>query len=538
MFCAAIAVAGGYSIAHAQTMRGTDDQTAFAVPRVALGSSADVALPQPLAPSEAARIRRIFALQARGDLAEAARETSRLDDHLLLGAILADRYLSGFMAPSLAELNGWLARFGDQPDGPAIRALRARLAPEPTSAAPREPPRRGHAAAPAAAAAVLFLQNRDTAAVAAASPLLSRPASLPGSGEALFAGGLSAWRLGDMATAQTFFEAAWRAAPDAPARAADAFWAGRAAQRQADRGAAIVWFRRAAEDRDSFYGRIAVRALQPPRACLASATLGLADIDSLIAVPAGRRAFALLQVGQTRRAEAEFRLLWADAGETGALARTLEAVARAVGLTRLSAEMQGAIYAGSPGTMPPPLHPAGGFMLDPALVYGLVHHESDFHTGAVSHSGALGLMQIKPATAWTVSGARALAGMKAARLHDPAVNLAIGQRYLLQLADDDEIDGDLIRLLAAYRQGPFELRRWAGRVNAAGDPLLFLEAIPNAVTRAFIEDVLAWSWHYAAALRLPAPGLDALAAGRFPRLVRAGSPAGEDAACDMIAATR
>ena len=52
MFCVAIAVAESYSCAHAQTVRGTDDQTAFAVPRIALSNGSSVALPQPLTPGE------------------------------------------------------------------------------------------------------------------------------------------------------------------------------------------------------------------------------------------------------------------------------------------------------------------------------------------------------------------------------------------------------------------------------------------------------------------------------------------------------
>jgi len=537
MFYAAIAVVGGYSIAHAQTMRGADDQTAFAVPRLALGSTAEVALPQPLAPSEAARIRQIFALQAKGDIAAAARETDRLDSRLLLGAILADRYLSGFMQPTVAELDAWLARFGDQPDEPAIRALRNRLAPDPVAAVARLPAPRGRAT-PVSAAPRLFAQSHDTAAVAAAAPLLSRPSSLPGSGEALFAGGLASWRLGDIRNAEIFFKAAWRAAPNAPAHAAAAFWAARAARRQADRAAAILWLRYAAEYRDTFYGSIAGRALSPSPACLASATLGPADIASLTATGAGRRAFALMQVGQMRRAEAELRLLWIDAGESARLAQTLELVSRAAGLTRLSNEMRYAIYSVPRGPEPPPLYPAGGFVINPALVYALVHHESDFRAGAVSRDGAVGLMQIKPSSAWTVSGARSLAGMRTAGLRDPAVNLALGQGYLLQLADDGGIDGNLIRLLAAYKQGPSDLQRWAGRINADGDPLLFLEAMPNAATRAFVEDVLVWSWRYARALHLPAIGLDALADGRFPHLQRKGREAAPGATCEMLAATR
>jgi len=187
---------------------------------------------------------------------------------------------------------------------------------------------------------------------------------------------------------------------------------------------------------------------------------------------------------------------------------------------------------------PPPLHPAGGFVIDPSLIYALVHHESNFSPAAVSHSGARELMQIKPATARGVSGDGSLAGLHVDHLHDPAVNLAVGQHYLLQLSEDDSIDGDLIRLLAGYGQGLFGFKRWADSVNDQGDPLLFLEAIPNPATRTFIQDILAWSWHYAAVLKLPAASLDALASGHFPRLVRTGAQAmhGTAMACDVAGA--
>jgi hypothetical protein len=46
---------------------------------------------------------------------------------------------------------------------------------------------------------------------------------------------------------------------------------------------------------------------------------------------------------------------------------------------------------------------------------------------------------------------------------------------------------------------------------------LFIEAIPNAETRAFVPNVLTYSWIYAARLHLQAPSLDQLAEGEFPR---------------------
>ena len=102
---------------------------------------------------------------------------------------------------------------------------------------------------------------------------------------------------------------------------------------------------------------------------------------------------------------------------------------------------------------------------------------------AVSSSGARGLMQIMPATAQAVAGGRA------GQLQDPAVNLAIGQQYLLALAGDDVIEGDLIRILASYGQGQGGLRKWVDAVRDEGDPLMFIEAIPSGFTRTSVQEL-------------------------------------------------
>src|ERR1700679_1841959 len=78
MLCAVLAALGNYSVAWAQRPGETDDQTALAVPRIALRGTAGVGLPQPLSPSDAALIRRIFSLQDSGSVADAARETGQL----------------------------------------------------------------------------------------------------------------------------------------------------------------------------------------------------------------------------------------------------------------------------------------------------------------------------------------------------------------------------------------------------------------------------------------------------------------------------
>jgi soluble lytic murein transglycosylase-like protein len=160
----------------------------------------------------------------------------------------------------------------------------------------------------------------------------------------------------------------------------------------------------------------------------------------------------------------------------------------------------------------PRLQPSGGFRIDPALVYALTLTESRFDASAVSSGGARGLMQIMPTTAQYFTGA-----LPPQKLHDPAFNLDIGQRYIAFLARMDGIDNDLIRMLASYNTGPGNLLRWVQDIRCDDDPLLFIEAIPTPETRAFVPDVLAATWIYAARMHRPAPSLDSLAAGEFPR---------------------
>ena len=512
MLVAVLGAASNYSVAQAQGTGETGDQTALAVPRIGLRGAAGVGLPQPLSPSEAVQVRRIFSLQGGGSVAEAARETGRLQNDLLLGAILADRYLRG--GASAAELADWLARFGDQPEAPVIRGLLERMAPAAMAATadPLLTTQRTARHAPAAPRQ-LFVQNRDAEALASATTLRT-------DAEALYIGGLAAVRLGQRDAASSLFDAAYRTAPTPALRAAGAFWAGHVAQRGGNRGGFAVWMRRAVQESGTFYGLIARRSLDPSIACAPGATIGNADLEALQATPQGRRAFALLQVGEHPLAEAELRALWIDTSRDGVFNRSIILAARAVGFTQLAAEIEqrGMPQPNGPGLTR--LRPANGFLVDPPLVYALVRRESNFDAGAVSASGARGLMQIMPATAHAVAGGRA------GQLQDPAVNLAIGQQYLLALAGDDVIDGDLIRILASYGQGQGGLRKWVDAVRDEGDPLMFIEAIPSGFTRASVQDSLVYSWHYAAQLHLPASSLDALAAGRYPRLVRAGDSAG------------
>src|SRR5690606_9785955 len=113
--------------------------------------------------------------------------------------------------------------------------------------------------------------------------------------------------------------------------------------------------------------------------------------------------------------------------------------------------------------------------------------ESRFDTRAVSSAGARGMMQIMPATAAYILSDPSLRGRGISRLNDPSFSLEVAQRYLHHLVEREAVDGDLIRVLAAYNNGPGNVARWAPAAAHRNDPFLFIESIPVNETRAYVQ---------------------------------------------------
>ncbi len=83
-----------------------------------------------------------------------------------------------------------------------------------------------------------------------------------------------------------------------------------------------------------------------------------------------------------------------------------------------------------------------------ALVKAVITQESSWNPRAVSRAGALGLMQLLPATAAKV-------GVSREELFDPAKNILAGVRLLAVLLR--HYDGDVISALTAYNARPRRL---------------------------------------------------------------------------------
>ena len=525
-------------------------------------------------------------------MANAARAAGELEDPLLLGTVLADRYLSRYHRSTEAELTDWLIQYRDLPDAGAIYSLLltklpkgATPPPPPDTAAlsrsaaaetvPEDidPPRdnlarnpqfdravaeraeQGNTAAAlrliasarrissvyaaqlrAEVAQASFIRNEDAEALRIVQASLKSTNPDDQATLAYYIGGLAAWRLDQIDVAKTMFEDGAEARNSSPhLHAASAFWASRVARRLHDAAGMAKWLHAAAAERLTLHGFLARRILRMDTGILPSGqVLSEADLVAVAATPAGLRAFALLQTGQPERAEAELRTLWPRASTNSAFGQSLLMVASATGLTDYAAQMADLLQTrdGRPHEelrfAVPKLRPAGGFRIDPALVYALTRVESHFDPEAISSVGARGLMQIMPSTAQYITGN---SEMNPVRLHEPATNLEIGQRYVAYLARLDGIDNDLLRVLASYNCGPGNYLRWGPDVHDGGDPLLFLEAVPVAETRAFVQHVLLYSWIYAARLHRQEPSLDSLAAGEFPRF----TPGGQGRTLEVLA---
>jgi soluble lytic murein transglycosylase len=94
--------------------------------------------------------------------------------------------------------------------------------------------------------------------------------------------------------------------------------------------------------------------------------------------------------------------------------------------------------------------------VEPALVLAVMHTESGYYNFARSSVGALGLMQIMPATGEMLAREAGIPWTGPEMLFEPALNLRLGTRYLATL---HARYGDWKGALAAYNWGPGAIDR-------------------------------------------------------------------------------
>ena len=130
--------------------------------------------------------------------------------------------------------------------------------------------------------------------------------------------------------------------------------------------------------------------------------------------------------------------------------------------------------------------------IDPAWAYGLMRQESRFNTGARSHVGAGGLMQIMPDTAKLVARQMGETYNPAA-LSDMNTNIRYGTFYLSMI--QSQLSSSPVLATAGYNAGPNRARRWQpDSQSIAADQ--YTESIPLTETRDYVKHVMTNATHY------------------------------------------
>jgi soluble lytic murein transglycosylase len=144
--------------------------------------------------------------------------------------------------------------------------------------------------------------------------------------------------------------------------------------------------------------------------------------------------------------------------------------------------------------------------LDPGLIYGVIRQESIFMEDAVSSVGALGLMQLMPATGKQTARALNIRYRSGQTLLHSDQNIQLGSAYLNKLMT--RYNGSPVLTAAAYNAGPHRVAGWLPD-DGDMDATLWTELIPFRETRKYVRRVLTYATIFDWRLELPLTRLSA-----------------------------
>ena len=145
--------------------------------------------------------------------------------------------------------------------------------------------------------------------------------------------------------------------------------------------------------------------------------------------------------------------------------------------------------------------------IDPAWAMAIARQESAFLHDVRSGAGALGIMQIMPATGRSIASAAGVRVSSDWDILDPATNARLGTYYLHR--NLDRFGGHSLLATAAYNAGARRVRSWLPEGRAM-DADIWAELIPYSETRDYVRRVFAYRILYAVRLGQEPPSLASL----------------------------
>ena len=129
-----------------------------------------------------------------------------------------------------------------------------------------------------------------------------------------------------------------------------------------------------------------------------------------------------------------------------------------------------------------------------SFMYGISRQESMLNPSIRSPVGAVGLMQLMPGTAKMVSRQRSWNYNGTQDLVIPSNNVRLGAAYLRDMLD--KFGNNRILAAAAYNAGPGRVVRWESKDGIKRDAAMYVENIPFAETRKYVQNVLLYDAIY------------------------------------------
>ena len=305
-------------------------------------------------------------------------------------------------------------------------------------------------------------------------------------------GYLSLIYLGDPEQALTHFQTALAVVETPISVGRMQYWIGRTQEVMSQPDLAAEAYAAAAIHQTGFYGLLAAEKLGRPLDAI-WAQQPIVPQSDVFSQDLTKAAFLLLAVGERGHAVTFFAELGATL-EPGALAEVgaaLDAMDEQYYTLLLGKR------ALRRGVLVPqnyfPLHDLTQLDLpvEPALALSIARRESEFNVSIGSPAGALGLMQLMPATAEEVSGFLGLPYARSKLTSDWEYNATLGTKYLQILQED--FGPTPVMIAAGYNAGPSRPKTW---MDERGDPRLremdvvdWIEHIPFRETRNYVMRV-------------------------------------------------
>lgn len=282
------------------------------------------------------------------------------------------------------------------------------------------------------------------------------------------------------------------------------YWAGRAASALGQKPIMLSWYEKASNKQTTFYGQMAAAELKVMGTFteIAPPTLTAQQKQNFEAAELVQAARIFHMAGARKTASAFIQAFAAHE-------KTAEAYIFAIQLSALMKHYHDVVRIAKKATQeglfltaqayPVITEYLGGIVgLEWALIHALIRQESMFDIEAKSPVGALGLMQLMPATAVETARKLGIQHRQYWLTSKPDHNIRLGTEYLRRMIE--RYKGAYPLAIAAYNAGPGRVDRW---VETYGDPrkgevdiIDWIEMIPIYETRNYVQRVVEATYVY------------------------------------------